>query len=69
MPLEKFISRAKQKGRIIPFHYMQSAWNFVADKNPVKVTMLQWTEALHGDGYFERDAWKKRNCRDLLGTN
>ena len=23
--------------------------------------MLQWTEALHGDGYFERDAWKKRN--------
>ena len=38
-------------------------------KTLIKVTMLQWTEALHGDGYFERDAWRKRNCRDLLGTN
>ena len=31
--------------------------------------MLQSTEASHGDGYFQRDARRKRNCRDLLGTN
>ena len=36
MPLEKYISKAKRKGRFIPFRYMQSAWNFVADKIPVK---------------------------------
>ena len=32
MALEKSISRAKRKGRIIPSRYMQSARNFVADK-------------------------------------
>ena len=31
--------------------------------------MLQRTEASHRDGYFERDAWRKGNCRDLSGTN
>ena len=36
MPLEKSISRTKQKGRFIPSHYMQSVRNFVADKNPIK---------------------------------
>ena len=36
MPLEKSISRAKWKGRIIPSRYMPSAQNFVADKTPIK---------------------------------
>ena len=43
MPLEKSISSAKRKGRFIPSHYMQSARNFVADKNPVKKDNLKVT--------------------------